>query len=102
MHNPDVTMPPNASINADMFRPPINRAMRVLDRSYFRKTVPIYAVRVPDVREIVKLKAKLGHDVLKLERMQNVQKIKDKRGLPGKLLLLRPEVRREGELWPCV
>ncbi|KAI5285561.1 tRNA(m(1)G37)methyltransferase, partial [Ascosphaera aggregata] len=35
-----------------MFRPPVNRLMRKLNRSFFRKTVPMAAATVFDKRQI--------------------------------------------------
>ncbi|KAI5291313.1 tRNA(m(1)G37)methyltransferase, partial [Ascosphaera atra] len=37
---------------ADMLRPPVNRLMRSLDRSFFQKTVPLAAATVFDKRQI--------------------------------------------------
>lgn len=43
-----------------MFRAPINRSMRTLDRAFFRKTVALAAARVPDRRAIGAVKTKLA------------------------------------------
>ncbi|KAI5290224.1 tRNA(m(1)G37)methyltransferase [Ascosphaera acerosa] len=42
-----------------MFRPPVNRLMRTLDRSFFRKTVPMAAATVFDKRQIAPVKKAL-------------------------------------------
>ena len=82
--------------NSEMFRPPVNRAMRVLDRSFFKKNVPLSAAQVRDRKQISKLRIELQKDVLKLERMQIVQNVPVAPGEVGKALLLRPEIRSEG------
>ena len=81
-----------------MFRPPVNRAMRVLDRSFFQKSVPISAARIRDNKQITKCRAELGHDTLKLDRLQTVRCVRDPEGQETKALLLRPEVKPDGNL----
>ena len=81
-----------------MFRPPVNRAMRVLDRSFFQKSVPISAARIRDHKQISKYRAELGHDTLRLDRMQNVRSVRDSDGQETKALLLRPEVKQDGNI----
>ena len=82
-----------------MFRPPINRAMRALDRSFFKKSIPISAARIFDNKQISKYRSELGHDLLKLDRMQSVQSVRDAEGQEAKALLLRPEVKPDGNIW---
>ncbi|KAI9778128.1 MAG: tRNA(m(1)G37)methyltransferase [Geoglossum umbratile] len=72
-----------------LFRPPINRAMRVLDKSFFTKEIPLSAARVFDDRFITKCRTDLARDMLKLERISSVRF--DPEG-GKKCLLLRPEV----------
>ena len=79
-----------------MFRPPVNRAMRALDRSFFRKSVPLSAATVRDNRQISKYRTELGHDVLRLERVPAVRSVRDAEGREVKALLLRPEVKPDG------
>ena len=81
-----------------MFRPPVNRAMRVLDRSFFQKSLPISAARIRDNKQITKCRAALGHDTLRLDRLQTVRSVKDPEGQETKVLLLRPEVKPDGNL----
>ena len=83
-----------------VFRPPVNRAMRVLDRSFFYKRVPISAARVFENKKISKVRADLirSKDVLKLDRIAGVQSDPDP-GIAangGKCLPLRPEIQVEG------
>ena len=71
--------------------------MRALDRSFFRKSIPLSAARVRDRTQISKCRTELGHDVLKLDRVQAVRSVRgDGEGQEGKAVLLRPEVDREG------
>lgn len=77
-----------------LFRPPINRAMRVLDKSFFTKEIPLSAARVFDDRLITKCRTDLARDMLKLERISSVRF--DPEG-GKKCLLLRPEVRVDGK-----
>ena len=89
-------MSTTSSISIDMFRPPVNRAMRVLDRSSFQKKVPLSAARVFDKTKIAKLRSELGHDVLRLERFQCVQSIRGSKGEEHKALLLNPQIKPDG------
>ena len=77
--------------NADMFRPPINRAMRVLDRSYFQKKIPLAAAKVLQKKQIAKCRADLTHDLLKVERVSVVRD--DPVEKDQKALLLKPEIK---------
>ena len=92
----NITLPSSAQGSAVMCRPPVNRAMRVLDRSFFKKNVPLYAAKVRDQRNIAKFKSELSRDILKLERIQQVQKVCDGEGTVSRVLLLRPDIRTEG------
>lgn len=85
-----------SSTPIDMFRPPVNRAMRVLDRSWFQKKVPLSVAKVYDKTRIAKLRSELGHDVLRLERFQCVQPIRDTNGDEHKALLLDPRIKPNG------
>jgi tRNA (guanine37-N1)-methyltransferase len=44
---------------SEMLRPPVNRAMRVLDRGFFQKTVPISAARVASNQHISQCRREL-------------------------------------------
>ena len=58
----------------DMFRAPIHRGMRALDRSKFQKVVPLKAARVFDNKNISKIRGELerSKDALVQERLGNV------------------------------
>jgi hypothetical protein len=84
------------NIPADMIRPPVNRAMRVLDRSFFRKNVLLSAARINDRKQISKIRVDLGHDVLRVGRMQSVQSIRSPQGEESKAVLLHPRIKSDG------
>jgi len=58
-----------------MFRPPVNRAMCVLDRSFFRKTCPLSAATVFDNSNISRVRGALSQsrDILSLPRLNPIQ-----------------------------
>ena len=75
---------------AEMFRPPINRAMKVLDRSYFQKKVPLAAARILEKKHIARFRTELGSDILNLERVSSVKDDPQDKG--SKALLLKPDI----------
>jgi len=87
---------PELLLSSEMFRPPVNRAMRELDRSFFRRTVPLAAARVYENAQISRCRADLRRDLLQLERVGPIrsdpQDENDKKNA-RKLLLLRPDIR---------
>ncbi|KAI4274463.1 MAG: hypothetical protein LQ337_003919 [Flavoplaca oasis] len=83
----------------DMFRPPINRAMRILDRPFFQKDVHLAAACVLDSKQIATCRKELHDDILKLERLPPIRSVPpsvstDKN---SKCLLLKPSTRVEDE-----
>lgn len=89
---------------AEMFRPPINRAMRTLDRSFFRKTVPLSAARIHKNQDISQCRQQLlkSKDMLELERLTAIHPDPDQElARQGrKCLLLKPEIRHDGRHIP--
>lgn len=85
-----------SNICSDMFRPPVNRLMKVVDRSFFQKTVLLSAAQVNDNRRIPSVRAELKHDILQLERLQVVRPAPNASGL--KALLLKPEIKADGNI----
>ncbi|KAE8386578.1 hypothetical protein BDV23DRAFT_175371 [Aspergillus alliaceus] len=68
------------TLNSDlptMFRPPVNRAMRVLDRSFFQKTVPLSAATIFKTSDISRVRGQLhkSRDLLGLPRMSSVREV---------------------------
>ncbi|KAJ2747779.1 tRNA(m(1)G37)methyltransferase [Coemansia sp. BCRC 34301] len=73
-----------------MFKPPVQRGMKELDKSAFSLTRSVVALRVP-TKSVGKIKADLESDVLRMHRVRNV--VADKSGGDEhKLVLLRPEI----------
>ena len=83
---------PFSSSTEEMFRPPIDRAMRVLDRAFFKKTVPLAAVKMTSNTQIAPFRKLLGRDILSLEWQSPVKSDPLDKNAP-KCLLLRPEIR---------
>ena len=71
--------------------------MKVLDRSFFQKKVPLAAARILDKKHIAKLRTELGSDLLNLERVSSVKD--DPKDQGSKALLLRPEIRCDSMCW---
>ncbi|KAF2739276.1 guanine methyltransferase Trm5 [Polyplosphaeria fusca] len=86
------------SATSDMFAPPVNRAMKVLDRSFFQKTVPISAARIFSPRDISRCRKELesSKDLpsLNLSRAMLVRPDPDatRAQSGGKCILLKPEI----------
>ena len=85
-----------------MFRPPINRAMHFLDRSFFQKEVPISAARILNNQRISNLRRELerAKDLLRLERTSVVRPDPDLAAQGKKCLLLKPEIKHDGMAYP--
>ncbi|KAK2882541.1 hypothetical protein FQN49_000268 [Arthroderma sp. PD_2] len=74
------TLPQDHTSNSpDMFRPPINRAMRVLDRSFFKRTIPISAATVFETRNIGRIKEELtkSKDIMNAPRLLEVRPLQN-------------------------
>ncbi len=90
----------------DMFAPPVNRAMKVLDRSFFQKTVRTSAARIFRPQDIARCRKELqvSKDTLPNNRVQPIRADPDaehaQRG--SKCLLLKPEIMHDGKCAaPC-
>lgn len=81
-----------------MFRPPVNRAMRVLDRSFFRKSVPLSAAAVFKNPDLSRCRAELikSRDLLQVPNLSTIQDLKDPASGISKCLLLREGVKHDG------
>lgn len=81
----------------EMFRPPINRAMRVLDRSFFRKKIPTVAAVIQDPKQISLFKSSLQRDTLHIDRLQAIRSLLDAHGRPTgkKALMLRLSIKKD-------
>lgn len=78
----------------DMFAPPINRAMQVLDRSFFSKTVPLAAALIMDNSQIQATRQQLKRDVLDVGKIHSV--VQDPSS-SYKALILGPHVSPKDE-----
>lgn len=85
----------------DMFAPPVNRAMKVLDRSFFQKTLNASAARIFKPQDIARCRKELqfSKDTLPNNRIQPIRADPDpERAQQGsKCLLLKPEVVYNGK-----
>ncbi|KAL4810188.1 hypothetical protein BDV18DRAFT_150497 [Aspergillus unguis] len=93
----DTDRTPKRSLGSDlpeMFRPPVNRAMRVLDRSFFKRTIPISAATIFKPSDISSVRKELekSKDMLGLPRLPNVQEIK-KDDAVKKCMLLKESIK---------
>ena len=98
----DIDSAPTQPLRSDlpaMFRPPVNRAMRVLDRSFFNKTVPVSAAAIFKISDISNVRKELtkSRDLLQLPRLGCIREIKVD-DLMHKCLLLKEEVKHDGLL----
>ncbi|KAF2460012.1 guanine methyltransferase Trm5, partial [Lineolata rhizophorae] len=92
-------MPPQSSSGNDddtMLRPPLNRGMRALDRSLFRKTVPLSAASIfrnSDISPSRKLLER-SKDLFVCPRINTVHR-EPVEGSARRCLLLRPEIKHD-------
>jgi tRNA (guanine37-N1)-methyltransferase len=88
-------------MSSDMFAPPVNRAMKVLDRSFFHKTIPTSAARIFNPKNISRCRNELtaSRDTLPGNRIDPIRADADpqKAQKGAKCLVLRPEVVHDGE-----
>ncbi len=89
---------PQTISSTDMFRPPINRAMRVLDRAFFQRDVNLAAACVTNSKNIATCRNELHNDILKLERLPPIRPVPSNISADKNLkcLLLKPDTRLEG------
>lgn len=80
----------------DMFRPPVNHFMKVLDRSLFYKRVTISAAKIYDLQQISQCRKELGRDVLQWNRYPAMVNVSENGLQSVKALLMKPEIKAEG------
>lgn len=82
----------------EMFRVPINRSMQTLDRSLFKKVIPVKAARVFDNKNISRVRGDLerSKDALHQDRLGSVypDPDPDRAKIVRKCVLLRPELAK--------
>lgn len=81
-----------------MFRPPVNRAMRTIDRSFFRRNVPLSVARVFKTSDISNVRKDLikSRDILLLPRISPIREVKDQDGKVWKAMMLREDLKVDG------
>lgn len=85
----------NSAELPEIFRPPVNRSMQVLDRAFFKKVVPLAAVSIADTREISNVRKELDRSGALL-RLNPIKTLRDDDLSPGaKCLLLRPGIHSD-------
>ncbi|KKK12147.1 tRNA (guanine) methyltransferase Trm5, partial [Aspergillus ochraceoroseus] len=91
----DTSSPLSSDLPA-MFRPPVNRAMRVLDRSFFKKTIPLSAATVFKASDISNVRKELlkSRDLLSLPRLSAIREVKQD-DVVRKCLLLREGIKHD-------
>lgn len=91
---------PRLAMNlAEIFRPPVNRSMRVLDREFFQKTLPITAATVFDDRNLSNVRKKVQHAGNLLGLLSIKPIVPDETVLGRKCLLLRPGIMATGVIF---
>jgi len=84
----------------EQMRPPVNRAMRTLDRSFFHKTVHLSAARVFRNQDIASCRSALSRagDILKEDRISPVFPDPDPQlaQLGRRVILLQPDILHNG------
>ncbi|OQO04291.1 hypothetical protein B0A48_10902 [Cryoendolithus antarcticus] len=83
----------------EMFRAPVNRSMRTLDRNFFRTVIPLQAARIFENKNISKVRSELerSKDALHQDRLGSVfpDPDPDRARVGTKCVLLRPGRRKE-------
>jgi tRNA (guanine37-N1)-methyltransferase len=81
-------------------RPPVNRAMRTLDRSFFKRVVPMAAARILNNKDIEACRSHLmrSQDALDLKKASTLRPVLGPDSTPSglKCLLLRTDVKQDG------
>ena len=87
-----------AAMTKEMFRPPVNRAMCTLDKSFFHKEILTSAARIPDEQRMSSiLKAvRKSQDVFGHRDFPHVREDAERAG--AKCIVLRPTVKADGML----
>lgn len=93
---PEPSNTPNSALPT-MFRPPVNRAMRALDRSFFKKTLPLSAATVFKNSDISKVRGALSksQELLEAPRLNVIREVKVDEAVK-KCLLLKDGVKHDG------
>ena len=85
------------SDEGEMFRAPVNRTMRILDRTFFQRDIPISAAKVSDIKNLSKIRQALlkSQEILNVRQYHPIQALgSEKDGV--KCVLLKPSVISDG------
>ncbi|KAI5796639.1 guanine(37)-N1-methyltransferase [Geopyxis carbonaria] len=74
-----------------LFLPPVNRSMTSLDRTFFRKIIPLSAARIFDKKNIGRVRKDCAKDILRLQKVDSL--VEDRIDGVRKVLLLQPKVK---------
>lgn len=86
----------NSAELLEVFRPPVDRSMRVLDRTFFQKTLPIAAATVFDDRNLSTVRGKV-QNAGNLLGVFSIKAVVADETVPGrKCVLLRPGILATG------
>ncbi|CCX29652.1 Similar to tRNA (guanine(37)-N1)-methyltransferase; acc. no. D5GN29 [Pyronema omphalodes CBS 100304] len=85
-----ISSPPTEEEMQRLFAPPVNRAMQTLDRSFFRRTIPLTAARIFNPKDISQIRRDCAQDLLRVRRIELMPY--DPEDPKRKLLLLRPDI----------
>jgi tRNA (guanine37-N1)-methyltransferase len=84
-------------------RPPVNRAMRTLDRSFFKRSLPLAAARVLNNKNIEACRSELikSKDLLQVRRASPLRQVPGPSSIPASLkcLMLRTDVKPDGTVY---
>ncbi|RMZ79466.1 hypothetical protein DV738_g3295, partial [Chaetothyriales sp. CBS 135597] len=85
----------NSANLPSIFLPPVNRSMQHLDKAFFRKTVPLAAARVSNIKETHHIRSELlkSGDLLQISSIKSLREDPSKQG--SKCFLLRPEIKAQ-------
>jgi hypothetical protein len=79
----------------EIFKPPVNRSMQVLDRSFFQKVVPLSALSITDVKQISNVRSQLTKSQATIA-IPTIKILQDDDSTPGaKCFLLRPGIHAD-------
>lgn len=84
---------------AEMFRAPVNRSMRVLDRAFFHRDIPISAAEVSDIKNLSRVRQTLlkTQEILNVRQYHPIQSLGEEKDA-AKCVLLKPGIVSDGML----
>lgn len=84
------------AVYRELFLPPVNRAMRVLDRSFFQKRIRLTAANIFNIKNQTRVKRECLQDVLDAPRIKPFVKTPWRQDGERTLLLLKPSIKVDG------